>query len=151
MNKIYYTQPEIDELISELIKKIEANHHATWPPRFSVVVGIENGGVHISKKVADALELEHKTVKISHYRGDKFGPIPIVETNFFHCDLHNRGVLVVDDLVDSGYTIAAFEKYCGILGLEDAVAVLFKKPTSIYTPEFYVREETAWVVFPWEV
>jgi hypoxanthine phosphoribosyltransferase len=145
MPKIYYSKPETDQLISELIEKIKISHEATCPPRFIACCGIENGGVNISKKVAEALELEHRTVKISRYHKKL-----IVETNFFHVDLYKRGVLILDDLIDKGTTLKIFEKNCGFR-TQDAVAVLIWKKCKLYKPEFYVKEEDEdnWCVFPW--
>lgn len=141
--KTYYNYQQIDQLIEELVLKIVESGR-----KFSVVVGIENGGIYISRKIATALGLEHRSVKISCYDGEILRENPIIETNFFHVDLYN-GCLICDDLVDRGTTLLTFKEFCGF-NEKDAVAVLFIKPNNTYNPDFWVQEETNWCVFPWE-
>jgi len=52
-----------------------------------------------------------------------------------------ENILVVDDLVDSGKTLSL---------CHSDIAVLYKKPTSIKEPTFWVGETDKWVVFPYE-
>jgi hypoxanthine phosphoribosyltransferase len=146
MNKVPYTHSEINQLIDQLIEKVKVSHEKTWPYRFSVIVGIENGGLHISKPIAKALNLDHRTVKISHYHSDKL----VIETNFFHVDLYDRGCLIVDDVFDTGRAAITFIQHCGELRPQDAFAGLFWKSRCAIKPEFYVKEVDAWITFPWE-
>lgn len=138
-----YSQQEIDKMIRVLIRKIKKSKE-----QYSYVVGICNGGINISKPLADALKLPHKSVTISCYEGmKKLDDIKIDEGDF---DWEPNG-LIVDDLIDTGATITAFKRYFG----EGHVAVLFwRKDAKYYVrrPEFYVEEKpNKWVVFPWEM
>lgn len=52
--------------------------------------------------------------------------------------------LIVDDIVDSGNTLARFHgKGCG-------VATLHVKPHSMVKPRFWVKETSDYIIYPWE-
>ena len=56
-------------------------------------------------------------------------------------------ILVVDDLVDSGQTMSVVTK---LFANKVKTAVLFRKPTTKFEPDFFVAEVGEWVVFPYE-
>ena len=143
MNKIYFYQSEIDEMIVVLIDQIKDSGRS-----FRGVIGIANGGLHISRKVAAALNVEHQEIGISCYDGEKKQTSPIV--TFPTCQNPVANQLVVDDLIDTGDTMRFFSN---LYNLQDdsAIAVLFWKQGSFRKPDFYVREKPPeWIVFPWE-
>lgn len=59
----------------------------------------------------------------------------------------NEKTLVVDDISDSGKTLEKFEKQ---LSFKPVVATLFYHKDTSAVPDFYAREKTYWVIFPWE-
>ena len=139
--KVYYSEEQINQMIDELIDLIRASGE-----RFTQVIGIKNGGVPVSTRIAKALGLAHTTVRISHYVGDQLRRVPLVETDD-HCHMPGH-ILIVDDLVDTGATINTFHHHFG----NGMVAVLFWNADAEPRPDFYVKEKPdAWVVFPWEV
>lgn len=75
-------------------------------------------------------------VRLSHKLG-----LPLI--------MHNANVgkrtLIVDDISDSGDTMIEF------LGRKKYVtATLFYNSSGKYTPAYFCRKKTGWVVFPWE-
>jgi hypoxanthine phosphoribosyltransferase len=137
-----YSQQEIDKMIQALIRQIKKSER-----QYKYVVGIRNGGINISKPIAKALELPHKSVGISCYDGmKKLENVKIDEGDFDW----EPGGLIVDDLIDTGSTITSFKRFFG----EGHVAVLFWRTDAKYyvrRPEYYVDEKPkAWIIFPWE-
>lgn len=117
--------------------------------QFHAVVGIREGGVYLSRKVALALHLPHYSVRISHYNDAEYRTTPLIETSSFHVS-NFEACLIIDDIVDSGLTIITFEKWFGLRD-QDAVATLFWKPNKIYKPDFFTRlKGEDWIKFPWE-
>lgn len=57
-------------------------------------------------------------------------------------------ILIIDDIIDSAETIRAVRKKIRKSGTD--VAVMFKKPWSGITPDYYLQETDKWIVFPWE-
>jgi len=136
--KIYLSQSEIDAMIKELAWQVQISGY-----RLAQVVGIANGGLPVSEPLADLLGLPHESVRISHYDGQILRATPIIEG----CLSHPVGNLIVDDLIDAGWTHNTFAKHFGFEGNE--MAVLFWNPAGP-EPEFWVDEKPdAWVVFPW--
>ena len=139
MNKVYYSEDQINQMIDELIEKIQSSGEC-----FTQVIGIKNGGIPISTRIAQILNVAHTPVRISHYVGDTKRQSPVVHT----ADIPNGHVLVVDDLVDTGATMSTFYHYFGNHGM---IAVLFWNTRAQPKPDFYVQEKPdAWIVFPWE-
>lgn len=68
-------------------------------------------------------------------------------------DFPGSSLLVIDDLTDSGDSLAfAIEKLkelCPEANIK--TAVLFYKAHSKIKPDYYIEETDKWVVFPWEV
>lgn len=136
--KIYLSQPEIDAMIQELANQIQISGYR--PAR---VVGIANGGLPVSKPLAELLDLPHEQVRISHYDGQTLRVTPIIEGSLSH-PVNN---LIVDDLIDAGWTHNTFDKHFGLKG--NRIAVLFRNVNGP-EPDFYVQEKSdAWLVFPW--
>jgi len=147
INKIEYSYPQIDDMIASLLTQIYQSGR-----KWSVVVGIANGGLYISRKIAKALRLPHIAVQISWYDGDQKRDFPLVSVNQELSGIYDGSRLIVDDLIDGGSTIRSFKQNYGF-GWKDDVAVLFynKKTTTEY-PSYYAEfKPDAWIVFPWEV
>jgi hypoxanthine phosphoribosyltransferase len=136
---IYLSQSDIDSLLVQLIWRIQRGGRD-----FSRVVGIANGGLPISKVIAEELKLPHTSVRVSHYDGRILREAPIVEG----CLPEPTNNLIVDDLIDRGRTYNTFTEHFGMEG--NAMAVLFWNPVGP-EPDYYVREKPdAWIIFPWE-
>jgi hypoxanthine phosphoribosyltransferase len=142
-NKVYVPQIDINAMIEDL-----ANHIKSSERKFDLVVGIENGGVYISRPLAELFSLPHASVKINRYDGEHRRPNIIIYDNGFRPE--GRTCLVVDDLIDDGGTMLAYGRHFGI-GSNDAIAVLFWSGTELVKPDFYcLRKPKEWIVFPWE-
>jgi len=64
-----------------------------------------------------------------------------------------KKVLILDDIVDSGQTMEAvfkvmLERYPTI---DFKSAVIYRKPSTIIEPDFYVHDTDTWIDFFWEV
>ena len=140
-DKLIVSQFQIEAMIRSLALYVRQSGI-----KFEQVVGIERGGLFVSRPLAAMLGLPHDSVHISCYTESGKRDVPIVE-GCYNGDLKT---LVVDDLIDGGTTIRLFKerfpyKY------EDAVAVLYWRVGSP-EPEFYVEEKPPqWLVFSWEL
>ena len=142
--EVIISQSQIDNYISLLISKIKEVNRP-----YQCVVGIKNGGLHISQPVAEALNLPHIGIRISYYDGKTKRRTPIVKKGKFNIGDYTS-CLIVDDLVDGGLTMLAFEEMYG-LRYQDDVAVIHWKEGSAFVPDFYVElKPKGWVVYPWE-
>ena len=133
--KIIFNWSQMNEMISKLISDIQNSQK-----KYDCVVGIKHGGIPISSLIAKTLNIPHKQVHISFYDNS------CIEGDIGDCE----NLLIVDDLIDSGKTMAAFKDR---FGNGDVAVIFWKKDAEHYqeSPEFYVEEKPShWVVFPWE-
>lgn len=137
--KVYLSNNDFYTMILNLVRKIIDSKR-----NFTRVVGIANGGLPVSTCIAEALDLPHESVRISHYDGSVLRDMPIIEGQL----TQPTSNLIVDDLIDGGLTYRTFVEHFGLEG--NAMAVLFWN-TEGPKPDFYAAEKPAgWVVFPYE-
>lgn len=78
--------------------------------------------------------------------------IAIIPKDYSH--LTGKKVLVIDDLVDSGFTMQATVDLIKNIWQPKLIqtAVLYKKSDTIFEPDYFVSEclADAWITFPWE-
>ena len=133
---------QIDWMIKALAEYVQRSE---W--EFEQVVGIERGGLFVSRPLAAMLGLPHDSVYISCYTETGRRETPIISGSY-NTDL---STLIVDDLIDGGSTIRLFKERF-VYKPNDAVGVLFWNEKSSQEPDFYVCEKPEqWLVFPWEL
>lgn len=100
---------------------------AAWamPKKLKSIYGIPRGGLVIATALSHRLGLPLK-----------LRPEEI-----------DQETLVVDDISDSGETLLEFERS---RNMRPVVATLFYHKDTKRMPDFFLREKTDWVVFPWE-
>ncbi len=125
-----------------------------WMP--DVVIAVARGGLLPAGAVAYALGVKAMgTMNVEFYTGiaqtltqPVFLP-PLMETG----TLAGKRVLVVDDVADSGKTLAlvldTLRRMPGQRPAQVRSAVLYFKPVSVERPDYFWRETPAWITFPW--
>ncbi|QCR18699.1 phosphoribosyltransferase [Agrococcus sp. SGAir0287] len=117
-----------------------------------IVIAIARGGLlpagHLAYalglKLADAINVEfytdvHQTL-----------PDPVLLEPMLDAEaIRGRRLLVVDDVADSGRTLALVLDVLRRMGAEARSAVLYAKPASVVDPDFVWRRTDRWIVFPW--
>ena len=63
--------------------------------------------------------------------------------------LEGRRVLLVDDVADSGRTLALAVRLLQDQGADVRSAVIYTKPTTIVQPDYSFRDTALWIDFPW--
>lgn len=146
--KIYIDYNQFGIKLQKLYKKVLKGGVPSY------IIGIENGGLNISKPLAAWLGVQHLTCSIHFYDAFKatespyyanIPPIPEGCTN----------LLLVDDILDSGKTIDYFIKHTGLVQGENfKVATIHWYPDGEYNlkPDYFVdkKKKDTWVVYPWE-
>ncbi len=139
---------EVQHLCERLSKKLR---EAGYRP--DLVVAVSRGGFPVGRIMCDLLGVEDlASLQVRHYvRPGETGRKPEV-VHPLNARLKGRRVLVVDDVADTGHSLAAVrDLLSGEGAAELKVATLHYKPWSIFRPDFYVEEVREWVVYPWEV
>jgi len=131
---------DFNESVSKLLKKI-----GDFRP--DAIIGIRHGGERLALELHKHLNGSIYFTTIKHYnRTKRLSGVSVID--FPKPPISQNKVLIVDDLVDTGETVAEVIKRLRERDLK--VAVLAKKPWSIIDPDYYLFETNKWVVFPWE-
>ena len=102
-----------------------------------VLVAVARGGMlpggaltySLGVKLTDAINVEFYT-DVNETLADPILLAPLLDTD----SIRGRRILVVDDVADSGRTLAL---------------VLYTKPRTVVQPDFSWRTTDKWIVFPW--
>ena len=120
--------------------------------RPDMLLSIARGGLVVGGALAYALDVKNTfTMNVEFYVGvDERLPVPMILPPVPELvDLDEARVLVVDDVADTGRTLALVKDFCaGSVG-ETRVAVLYEKPRSAVRCEYVWRRTDRWIDFPW--
>lgn len=142
------TWNQIYDMLIELADKIRGNG---FKP--DIVVGISRGGWLPTRVLSDLLDNPHiASVGAEFYVG-------VAETNYepkltqpISVLVLDKKILLVDDVVDTGKSAMLIKAHLYREGVKEArILTLYYKPWSIVRPDYYGKETSDWIVFPWEI
>ncbi len=62
-----------------------------------------------------------------------------------------KKVLVVDDVADTGESLILVRSHLEEQGATEVkIATIYYKPWSVIVPDYYEKETSSWIIFPWE-
>lgn len=133
------------EMIKKLAKKIDYKPH--------YLIGIARGGLIPLRFLSDMLHNPNIAVlRIEFYKkiGETHDSPKI--TQDIGIDIKEKKVLLVDDVADSGRSLAVAKEHLYKKGASEVrCATLHYKPSSVVKPEYFVEKTEKWIVYPWEV
>ena len=119
-----------------------------------VVVAIARGGLLLAGAVAYALDVKTcGALNVEFYTGvDARLPEPVILAPMLDQEsLAGKQVLVVDDVSDSGRTLAMVVGLLAKTGADVRSVCLYSKPGTVLEPDFVWRSTSRWIDFPWSV
>ena len=135
---------QFDRHVQALAREIQA----AFKPE--AVVGVAHGGVFVGGALSSALGCEFFPVRISRRSRDKGVRKQPRLSGEMPAELKGKRVLVVDDVVSSGDTLAlAVELALKVGAKETRTAVLVSRPGG-FVPDHHALETQGLVVFPWD-
>lgn len=146
-NKLFINKFQVDFMIKDLVNQIQDNNE-----KFTHVIGIANGGLNVSKPIANILKLPHKSITIRFYGNDNIHSEQPKEINLDELkDLDiNSNILFCDDLTDSGISVNYLKQN---IKFKHKIAVLYHNKVNKFNiiPEYYCYEKPdVWLDFYWE-
>jgi hypoxanthine phosphoribosyltransferase len=130
----------------------EAIHADGWRP--DLMLGIARGGLLVTGALAYALDVKNTyTMNVEFYTGiDERLDVPMILPPVPDLiDLGESRLLIVDDVADTGLTLALVKDFVAGKVAEIRVAVLYEKPRSIVSCEYVWKRTDRWIDFPWSV
>ena len=117
-----------------------------------VVVAIARGGLLPAGAIAYGLGVKNcGAINVEFYTG--IGSVldapEVLPPELDMTYLSGRRVLLVDDVADSGRTLALAVRLLRDRGAEVRSAVIYTKPTTIEQPDYSHGDTALWIDFPW--
>ncbi|UCE28660.1 MAG: phosphoribosyltransferase [Candidatus Bathyarchaeota archaeon] len=141
------TWEQVYEMLLSLASKIRKDQ---FQP--DVILGISRGGWPPARVLSDLLENpELANAKTEFYMGVAETKGEPTITQPVSVSVRDKKVLVVDEIADTGKSLRLMRLHLKEQGATKIrIATIYYKPWSVVTPDYYERESSAWVVFPWE-
>jgi uncharacterized protein len=120
--------------------------------RPDIVIAVARGGLIPAGALAYALGTKAAgTLNVEFYTDvDKTLPDPVVLEPMLDTEaIVGKKLLVVDDVADSGRTLALVMQLMKQHGADARSAVLYRKPRTVIEPDFCWRSTELWITFPW--
>ncbi len=118
-----------------------------------LIVAIARGGLVPARILSDLLETQSLSfIQIEFYTNiNQTLQEPILIQNLT-TNVTGKKILLIDDISDTGKSLKLAKTHLQLQGaIEIKTATLYEKPHSITTPDFYEKQTTDWVVFPWDI
>ncbi len=114
------------------------------------IVGISRGGLTLGHILTDLLRIPISVIAIQSYTDiETQGEVKI--TSPLVTSIKGKHVLLVDDVADSGKTLERATGYLKEMGAKKITTVtLFYKPRSVFRPDYFAKQTTKWILFPYE-
>ncbi|MET0736075.1 MAG: phosphoribosyltransferase [Microbacterium sp.] len=117
-----------------------------------VVVAIARGGLLPAGSIAYGLGVKNcGAINVEFYTG--IGTVldapEVLPPELDMAYLDQRRVLLVDDVADSGRTLALAVELLRDRGADVRSATIFTKPTTIIQPDYSFKDTALWIDFPW--
>jgi len=146
MDFLSLTWKDLEKETYALSKKIKTGGRSV-----DLIVAVARGGLTIAQLLTDFMALPITSFTISSYRDLQQQKNPEITFKIGN-KLHDKKILLVDDISDTGKTFTRGITYLQELGAQEIVtASLLVKPWTSYLPDYYVLKTDKWVIFPYEI
>jgi uncharacterized protein len=142
------TWNQIYEMLQVQAQKIQNSHYKP-----DIIVGVARGGLAPARILMDLLETsDFAFIQIEYYKGiNQPGTQPILKQSL-NSDLSGKRALLVDDVSDGGKSLQLARKHLQEKGaIEVKIATLYIKPQTITPSDYYEKQTSRWIIFPWDI
>lgn len=118
-----------------------------------VIVGISRGGWPPARVLSDLLSNPNvANVRAEFYLGiAETGSEPTL-TQPVSVKTQGKRILIVDEVADTGKSLKMVKEHIIQDGaMETKTVTVYYKPWSIVRPDYFAKETSDWIVFPWEI
>ncbi len=149
--ELEFEVPTWNQIYKMLMKIAEKIRNDNFKP--DVIVGVSRGGWPPARVLSDLLENPNlANVKVEFYVGVAETKGEPTLTQPVSVNVAGKKVLVVDEVADTGKSLQLIKEHLQKEGAAAVkIAAVYLKPWSIVKPDYYARETSRWIVFPWEI
>jgi len=149
-SELEFEIPSWDQIYELLLNLADRIRRTGFKP--DIIVGVSRGGWPPARVVSDLLENPKlANVTAEFYVGVAETKGKPVITQPVSVSVRGKRVLVVDDVADTGESLRLVRSHLGEKGATEVkIATIYYKPWSILIPDYYEKETSSWIIFPWE-
>jgi hypoxanthine phosphoribosyltransferase len=148
---VEYEAPTWNRVYNMLLNLTDKVRKSRFRP--DVIVGVSRGGWPPARVLSDLLENPNlANVRAEFYLGvaETKGEPTLSEP--LSIPVEGKKVLVVDEVADTGRSLTVVKEHILEKGAAEVrVATVYCKPWSIVKPDYFAKESSRWIVFPWEI
>jgi len=150
-SNIDYEIPTWNQIYEMLLCQAQKIKTQNYKP--DLIIGIARGGVVPSRILSDLLETPTLSfIQIEFYTNINQTLQEPTLKQTLTTNVTGKKILLVDDISDTGKSLKLAKTHLQDKGaFEIKTATLYQKPQSVTTPDFYEKQTTEWVVFPWDI
>ena len=150
-SKIEFEAPSWDTIYEMLLYLADKINQDGFKP--DVIVGVSRGGWSPARVLSDLLDNPNlANVRAEFYLGVAETKGEPVLTQPVSVSVAGKRVLIVDEVADTGKSLRLVREHIVEQGAcEVKIATVYYKPWSVVKPDYYAKETSRWVVFPWEI
>ena len=150
-SKIEFEAPSWDTIYEMLLYLADKINQDGFKP--DVIVGVSRGGWPPARVLSDLLDNPNlANVRAEFYLGVAETKGEPVLTQPVSVSVAGKRVLIVDEVADTGKSLRLVREHIVEQGAcEVKIATVYYKPWSVVKPDYYAKETSCWVVFPWEI
>lgn len=143
--------PTWDKIYMMLLRLAQEIKKSSFKP--DVIVGVSRGGWLPARVLSDLLDNPNlANVKVEFYLGVAETKGEPTLTQPVSVNVAGKKVLIVDEVADTGKSLKLIKEHLAKEGAKKVkIAAIYYKPWSIIVPDYYAKETSRWIVFPWEV
>ena len=149
--ELEFEVPSWDQIYEMLLNLADKIRRDGFRP--DVIVGISRGGWPPARVLSDLLDNPNLiNVRAEFYLGVAETKGEPIITQPLSANIRGKKTLVVDEVADTGKSLRLVKEYVAQQNPTEAkVATVYYKPWSIIKPDYYEKETSHWIVFPWEI
>lgn len=150
-SQIEFEVPTWDQIYKMLLNLVEKIRKNGFKP--DIIVGVSRGGWPPARVLSDLMGNPNlANVRAEFYLGVAETKEEPVLTQPVSMKVAGKKVLVVDEVADTGKTLKLVKEHIIEQGATEVkIATVYYKPWSIVKPDYYEKETSCWIVFPWEI
>ena len=149
--ELEFEVPSWDQIYEMLLNLADKIRRDGFRP--DVIVGISRGGWPPARVLSDLLDNPNLiNVRAEFYLGVAETKGEPTITQPLSANIRGKKTLVVDEVADTGKSLRLVKEYVAQQNPTEAkVATIYYTPWSIIKPDYYEKETSHWIVFPWEI
>ena len=150
-SRLQFEIPTWDQIYTMLLNMAEKIRLEKFTP--DVIVGVSRGGWPPARVLSDLLDNPNlANLRAEFYLGVAETKGEPTLTQPVSVPVVLKKVLIVDEVADTGKSLKLVKEHTEKQGASEArIATVYYKPWSIIKPDYYEKETSRWIVFPWEI